>query len=102
ICFAIPSKDEPPVVQDAATCILADYQRGPEYEALFSFIPAAFFKSIGYGAVAGLIGGGLTGFTLSDEIRNKYPNARQAGTILAIDIASVVAEDVFCAETDRM
>jgi LDH2 family malate/lactate/ureidoglycolate dehydrogenase len=102
ICFAIPGGNEAPVVLDAATCILADYQRGPEYAALFSFIPAAFFKSIGYGAVAGLIGGGLTGFTLSDEIRNKYPPARQAGTILAIDIASVVPEDVFRAETDRM
>ena len=28
ICFALPSGDEPPVVLDAATCILADYQRG--------------------------------------------------------------------------
>jgi LDH2 family malate/lactate/ureidoglycolate dehydrogenase len=103
ICFAIPGgKDYPPVVLDGATCILADDQRGPEFEALFSMIPAAFFKSIGYGAVAGLIGGGLTGFTLSDEIRNKYPPARQAGTILAIDSASVVPEDVFRAETDRM
>lgn len=102
ISFAIPSQDEPPVVLDAATCILADYQRGPEYEALFSMIPAAFFKSIGYGAVAGLMGGALTGFTLSDDIRNKYPPARQAGMILAIDIASVVPEDVFRAETDRM
>jgi LDH2 family malate/lactate/ureidoglycolate dehydrogenase len=102
ICFAIPGKDEKPVVLDAATCILADYQRGPEYEALFSFIPAAFFKSIGYGAVAGLMGGGLTGFTLSDEIRTQYPPARQGGMILAIDIASVVPLDVFQAETDRM
>ena len=102
ISFAIPSQNEPPVVLDAATCILADYQRGPEYEALFSMIPAAFFKSIGYGAVAGLMGGALTGFTLSDDIRNKYPPARQAGMILAIDIGSVVPEDVFRAETDRM
>ena len=28
ICFAIPSGEEPPVVLDAATCIMADYQRG--------------------------------------------------------------------------
>ena len=102
ICFAIPGEEEPDVVLDAATCILADYQRGPEYEELFSKIPAAFFKSIGYGAVAGLLGGGLTGFTLSDEIRTKYPPARQGGMILAIDIGSVVPEDVFRAETDRM
>lgn len=102
ISFAIPSGDEPPVVLDAATCILADYQRGPEYEELFSMIPAAFFKSIGYGVVAGLLGGALTGFTLSDEAMTRYPRARQAGMILAIDIASVMPEDVFRAETDRM
>ena len=63
ICFAIPSGEEPPVVLDAATCIMADYQRGPEFDALLSIIPAAFFKSIGYTAVAHLLGGGLTGFT---------------------------------------
>ncbi|MFN8496030.1 MAG: Ldh family oxidoreductase [Caldilineaceae bacterium] len=102
ICFAIPGEEGPPVVLDAATCILADYQRGPEYEALFSMIPAAFFKSVGYGAVASLMGGGLTGFTLSDEIRQRWPNARNGGMVLAIHIGSVVPENVFRAEVDRM
>ena len=63
ICFAIPSGEEPPVILDAATCIMADYQRGPDFDALLSVIPAAFFKSIGYTAVASLLGGALTGFT---------------------------------------
>lgn len=102
ICFAIPSEDEPPVVLDAATCILADYQRGPEYEALFSMIPAAFFKSIGYGAAASLMGGGLTGFTLSDEKLERWPRARNGGMVLAIHVDSVVPEAVFRQETDRM
>lgn len=102
ICFAIPSGEEPPVVLDAATCILADYQRGPEYEALFSMIPAAFFKSIGYGAVATLMGGGLTGFTLSDESWQRWPAARHGGMVLAIDIESVVPGAVFRAEADRL
>ncbi len=102
ICIAIPSGDGPPVVLDAATCILADDQRGPEYEALFSKIPAAFFKSIGYGAVASLMGGGLTGFTLSDEMRTRWPAARNGGMALAIHIDSVVPEAIFRAETDRM
>jgi len=102
ICFAVPGQDGPPVVLDAATCILADNQRGPEYEALFSMIPAAFFKSIGYGAVASLMGGGLTGFTLSDEIRQRWPNARNGGMVLAIHIDSVVPEKVFRTEVDRM
>ena len=63
--FAIPSGEEPPVVLDAATCIMARLPaRGvPEFDALLSTIPAAFFKSIGYTAVAHLLGGGLTGFT---------------------------------------
>ncbi|HRW09759.1 MAG TPA: Ldh family oxidoreductase [Caldilineaceae bacterium] len=101
ICFAIPGGEEPPVVLDAATCILADNQRGPEFEALFSMIPAAFFKSIGYGAVATLMGGALTGFTLSDESWNRWPAARMGGMVLAIDIASVVPMELFAAESDR-
>ena len=78
ICFAIPSGDEPPIVLDAATCILADYQRGPEYEALFEMIPAAFFKSIGYTAVASIMGGGLAGASLpsSHEMKEKWPRVR--------------------------
>ena len=31
---------------DAATCILADYQRGPEFDTLLSVIPAAFFPAL--------------------------------------------------------
>lgn len=102
ISFAIPAGEEEPVVLDAATCILADYQRGPEYEALFSMIPAAFFKSIGYGAVASLMGGGLTGFTLSDAPLERWPGARNGGMVLAIHVDSVVPETAFRAETDRM
>lgn len=103
ICFAIPGgKDMPPVVLDGATCILADNQRGPEFEALFSMIPAAFFKSIGYGAVATLLGGALTGFTLSDETWGEYSAARMGGMVLAIDIETVVPAAVFGAEADRL
>jgi LDH2 family malate/lactate/ureidoglycolate dehydrogenase len=102
ICFALPGGEEPPVILDAATCILADNQRGPDYEALFSMIPAAFFKSVGYGAVATLMGGALTGFTLSDESWNRWPAARMGGMVLAIDIASVVPLDLFQAESDRL
>jgi LDH2 family malate/lactate/ureidoglycolate dehydrogenase len=103
ICFAIPGgKDYPQVVLDAASCILADNQRGPEFEALFSMIPAAFFKSIGYGAVATLLGGALTGFTLSDATWRTYSAARMGGMVLAIDIESVVPAAVFGAESDRL
>lgn len=102
ICIAIPSGDGPPIILDGGSCILADDQRGPEYEALFAKIPGAFFKSIGFGATAAILGGGLTGFTLSDETWTKWPRARNGGMVLAIHIDSVVPEDVFRAETDRM
>ena len=103
ICFAIPSGEEPPVVLDAATCILADYQRGPEFDELLSLIPAAFFKSIGYTAVASLLGGALTGFTEPPpEDTAKWSGARLGGMVLAIRIDSVMPEAVFAAEVDRM
>ena len=102
ICFAIPSGDEPPVVLDAATCIMADYQRGPDFDALLSMIPAAFFKSIGYTAIAHLLGGGLTGFTEPPPEDTAQWKPPQGGMVLAIDIESVVPTDVFHAEVDRM
>ncbi|MBM3457671.1 MAG: Ldh family oxidoreductase [Armatimonadetes bacterium] len=104
ICFAFPRGEEPAVVLDAATCIMADYQRGPEFDALLPQIPAAFFKSIGYTAVASLLGGGLTGFTLpeADRVAERWPNARLGGMVLAISVDAVVPQDVFLAEEDRM
>ena len=103
ICFAIPSGEEPPVVLDAATCIMADYQRGPDFDALLSVIPAAFFKSIGYTAVASLLGGALTGFTEPPpEDTAKWNGGGMGGMVLAIDVESVVPTAVFNAEVDRM
>lgn len=101
ICFAIPSGSEPPVVLDAATCIMADYQRGPEFDELLTKIPAAFFKSMGYTAIASLLGGGLTGFTLPVE-EERWQGARMGGMVLAIHVEAVVPEAVFRAETDRL
>ena len=102
ICFAIPSGDEPPVVLDAATCIMADYQRGPDFDALLSMIPAAFFKSIGYTAIAHLLGGALTGFTQPPPEDTAKWQPPQGGMVLAINIESVVPPDVFHTEVDRM
>ena len=46
---------------DVATCILSDYQRGEEIEAIEEQIPAAFFKSMDYTAIATLLGGAFVG-----------------------------------------
>ena len=105
LCFAVPSGGEPPVVLDAATCIMADYQRGPEFDALLSVVPAAFFKSIGYTAVASLLGGGLAGVTLpeAEEMGERWSACRgRGGMVLAIHMDAVVPEDAMRAETDRM
>lgn len=104
ISFAIPGNQEPPVVLDAATCIMADYQRGPEFDAMLPQIPAAFFKSMGYTAIASLLGGGLTGFNLPEfaAVREQWPAAQMGGMVLAINIGSVVPEEIFTAEVDRM
>jgi LDH2 family malate/lactate/ureidoglycolate dehydrogenase len=103
ICFALPGKESAGVVLDAATRILADYQNGPEFDALIPVIPAAFFKSVGYTAVAALMGGGLAGvMERSDEARQRWPRARGGGTILAIRIDAAVDEEAFREEVDRM
>jgi LDH2 family malate/lactate/ureidoglycolate dehydrogenase len=104
ICFAIPSAEGPPVVLDAATCILADYQRGPEYDTLLRQIPAAFFKSMGYTAVASLLGGALAGIMLpeADAVARRWSGAQHGGMVLAIDVGSVAPEAAFLTEVDRL
>jgi L-2-hydroxycarboxylate dehydrogenase (NAD+) len=103
ICFALPGRSGPGVVLDAATRILADYQTGPEFDALIPMIPAAFFKSVGYTAVAALMGGGLAGvMERSEEDQTRWPRARGGGTILAIQVDAAVDESAFGEEVDRM
>lgn len=104
LSFAMPAGNEPPVVLDVATRILADYQRSPEFDDLLSRIPAAFFKSIGYGAVATLLGCGLAGVTLpsAKAMTERWPGAQHGGMVLAIHVDAVIPEEIFRAETDRL
>lgn len=102
LSIAIPAGEEPEIVLDVATCILADYQRGPEYDALLEQIPAAFFKSMGYTAAASLMGGALAGISIDDETTERWPRARYGGMVLAIDAAAVVDLEVMRCEVDRM
>ena len=103
LCFGIPSGEEPPVVQDVATRILADYQQSPEFDDLLTRIPAAFFKSIGYGAVATILGGALAGAALpeADEVQERWPAANHGGMVLAIHIETVIPAEDFREEVDR-
>ncbi|MBT5876947.1 MAG: hypothetical protein HOH43_26225 [Candidatus Latescibacteria bacterium] len=104
LSFGMPAGEEHPIVQDVATRILADYQRSPEFDDLLSRIPAAFFKSIGYGAVAIVLGGALAGFSLpsADEIEEKWPSARHGGMVLAIHIESFIGTSDYSDEVDRL
>ena len=104
ICFGLPSQDEPPLVLDAATCIMADYQRGPQFDALQEMIPAAFFKSMGYTGVANGLGGAFVGVN-SDRARKmseKWPRSRQGGLIIVMDIGAFAPPAQFRAGVDGM
>ena len=90
LCFGFPSEEEPPLVLDAATCILADYHRGPEYDALQELIPPAFFKSMGYTGSAMTLGGAFVGQN-SDRARavaQRWPRAGNGGLIIVMDIGA--------------
>ena len=104
ICFGLPSADEPPLVLDAATCILADYQRGEEFDALQETIPAAFFKSMGYTGAGIGWGGALVGMNAPEaaQVQARWPRARQGGLIVVIDIGAFTAPDAFRAGVDHL
>ncbi len=88
LCFGLPGQEGPPLVLDAATCILADYQRGPQIEALEELIPAAFFKSMGYTAVATALGGVFAGQgdPAAREVEAKWPRARMGSLVWVMDL----------------
>ncbi len=88
LCFGLPGQDEAPVILDGATCILADYQRGEEFEAIEAQIPAAFFKSMGYTAIGTLLGGAFVGQAdpRVEEIIKKWPGARLGGLVVVMDL----------------
>jgi LDH2 family malate/lactate/ureidoglycolate dehydrogenase len=104
LCFGLPSENEPPVVLDVATCILADYQRGEEFEALEEKIPAAFFKSMGYAAVGTALGGAFVGQASqrASDIARTYPAARLGGMIWLVDASLFVPGESFRQAVDDM
>jgi len=104
ICFGLPSENEPPLVLDAATCILADYQRGEKFEALEEMIPAALFKSMGYTAIGTLLGGAFVGMAaqLSREVETRWKGSRNGGLIWVMDIGLFAPAGEFRQGVDEM
>jgi len=97
ICFGLPSQKEPPLILDAATCILADYQRGPEFDALQELIPAAFFKSMGYTGVATALGGSFVGMSnpRAAAVHQRWLAAQAGGLIIVMSLGAFApAEEV--------
>jgi L-2-hydroxycarboxylate dehydrogenase (NAD+) len=88
LCFGFPGQDKAPVILDGATCILADYQRGEEIEAIESQIPAAFFKSMGYTAIGTLLGGAFVGQAdpRAEEIAQQWPGARLGSLVVVMNL----------------
>jgi LDH2 family malate/lactate/ureidoglycolate dehydrogenase len=88
ICFGLPSQDEPPLILDAATCIMADYQRGEPFDALQELIPAAFFKSMGYTGVAKALGGAFVGQNnpRAQAVAEQWPASQNGGLIIVMDL----------------
>lgn len=102
ISFAIPGGDEPDIILDGGSDLFGPYQ-GPDYDDLYTRIPAVFFKNLGFMAVSSLLGGGLTGFTSpeGDAIQERWSSARLGGMVLAINIEAAVSGEIFRAEVDR-
>lgn len=88
ICFGLPGQQGAPLILDAATCILADYQRGPEFDALQSMIPAAFFKSMGYTGIATALGGCFVGQNddAARAVPERWPRAKAGGLTIVLNL----------------
>ena len=89
---------------DAATCILAHYQRGEEFDALQELIPAAFFKSMGYTGVAFALGGPFVGCDdeRAAEVAETWPDARGGGLIVVMDLGLFTEAGVVRRGVDNM
>ena len=99
--FAIPAGQEPPIVIDMGAYIGGSGELSQEQ--LFQNIPAAFFKFIGLGAVAHMLGGFMAGIWMFDSEVNSdtWEGANQGAFICAIDISRFRDPDSFKQEVDR-
>ena len=99
--FAIPAGEQPPVVIEMALDLgVID---GISPDQLFQHIPAAFFKFIGLGATAHMLGGFMAGIWMFDaEVDpDAWEGANQGAFICAIDISRFRDLESFKQEVDR-
>jgi LDH2 family malate/lactate/ureidoglycolate dehydrogenase len=103
MCFAIPAGKEPAMVLDSGTYILTGIPSSPETDELMEKYPVLFFRSIGFCAVSNLLAVGLAGAALPETEENaKWPGNGLGGMVLAINVGSVISEDAFLGEADRL
>ena len=99
-CFGLPGQDEPPLVLDGGTTLMADYQ-GEELQEL---IPAAFFKSIGLTGVSTALGGAFVGMNnpRAAKVGDRWPGARSGGLIIVVDIGLFAPPSEFREGVDHL
>ena len=100
MCFGLPGQDEPPLVLDGGTVLMADYQ-GEELQEL---IPATFFKSMGFTGVSTALGGAFVGMSnpRAAQVAAQWPRADMGGLILVVDTGLFVPEVEFRAGVDHL
>jgi len=101
ISFAIPAGKQPPIVVDMGAYLGGSGKLSQDQ--LFKYIPATFFKFIGLGAAAHMMGGFMAGIWMSDpEVnQNAWEGANQGAFICAIDISRFRDLEHFKQEVDR-
>lgn len=99
-CFGLPAGDEPAVILDGGTTLMADCRD----EDLQDRIPAAFFKSMGLTAVATALGGAFVGISGPEAggDANPWRGGRSGGWIFVVDIGLHVPPEEFRAGVDHL
>jgi LDH2 family malate/lactate/ureidoglycolate dehydrogenase len=98
--FAIPTRNEPPLVLDMATSTFPSTTA--EFEEIFAKMPAAFFKAFGLGAVCQGLGGFLAGiWQFAEPGPGIWEGANQGAFILAVDPSRFAPMDRFLGEMDE-
>ena len=99
-CFGLPAGDEPAVILDGGTTLVADCRD----EDLQERIPAVFFKSMGLTAVATALGGAFVGMSATEASSDTDPwkGGRAGGWIFVVDIGLHVPPQEFRAGVDHL